>query len=165
MVPLQKGHTLNGHKTCGHQNSHNQNGHIPFGQNCQSVTPHIGQNGHTILVKRATYSRIAIKTVNITLFWSKPSHVRITTKTATYFSSQWRTIRITAIRGASLWILMGVFTGVWLYLKVFSYIIRKSKDYVYGIWVYKVLGIWKCYYRVKTITNFMHETVNRGKKW
>ena len=27
--------------------------------------------------------------------------------------------------------------------------IRKSKDYVYGIWVYKALGIWKCYYRVK----------------
>ena len=26
---------------------------------------------------------------------------------------------------------------------------RKSKDYVYGIWVYKVLGIWKGYYRVK----------------
>ena len=29
------------------------------------------------------------------------------------------------------------------------YRIRKSKDYVYGIWVHKVLGIWKCYYRVK----------------
>ena len=28
-------------------------------------------------------------------------------------------------------------------------IIRKSKDYVYGIWVYKALGIWKGYYRVK----------------
>ena len=27
--------------------------------------------------------------------------------------------------------------------------IRKSKDYVYGIWVYKALGIWKGYYRVK----------------
>ena len=27
--------------------------------------------------------------------------------------------------------------------------IRKSKDYVYGIWVYKVLGIPKGYYRVK----------------
>ena len=26
---------------------------------------------------------------------------------------------------------------------------RKSKDYVYGIWVYKVLGIWEGYYRVK----------------
>ena len=26
---------------------------------------------------------------------------------------------------------------------------RKSKDYVYGIWVYKALGIWKGYYRVK----------------
>ena len=28
-------------------------------------------------------------------------------------------------------------------------IIRKSKDYVYGIWVYKALDIWKGYYRVK----------------
>ena len=27
--------------------------------------------------------------------------------------------------------------------------IRKSKDYVYGVWVNKVLGIWKGYYRVK----------------
>ena len=83
------------------------NGHSPFGQIGQS---HIGQNGHTILVKRATYSRTAIKRVNATLFWSKPSHIRITTKTATDFSLQWRTIRITTIRGASLWILMGIFT-------------------------------------------------------
>ena len=28
-------------------------------------------------------------------------------------------------------------------------IVRKSKDYIYGIGVYKVLGIWKGYYRVK----------------
>ena len=28
-------------------------------------------------------------------------------------------------------------------------LIRKSKDYVYGIWVYKALGIWKGYYRIK----------------
>ena len=42
--------------------------------------------------------------------------------------------------------------------------IGKSKDYVYGIRVYKVLGIWKGYYRVKEITSFMHETVKRGKK-
>ena len=42
--------------------------------------------------------------------------------------------------------------------------IRKSKDYVYGIWLYKVVGIWKGYYRVKKITSFMHETVNQGKK-
>ena len=27
--------------------------------------------------------------------------------------------------------------------------IRKSKYYVYGIWVYNALGIWKGYYRVK----------------
>ena len=27
--------------------------------------------------------------------------------------------------------------------------IRNSKDYVYGKWVYKVLGIWKGYHRVK----------------
>ena len=43
-------------------------------------------------------------------------------------------------------------------------LIRKSKDYVYGRWVYKVLGIWKGYYSVKKITSFMHKTVNRGKK-
>ena len=30
--------------------------------------------------------------------------------------------------------------------------IRKSKDDVYGIWVYKVLGIWEGHYRVKKIT-------------
>ena len=30
-----------------------------------------------------------------------------------------------------------------------SYSVRKSKDYVYGIWVYKALDIWKGYYRVK----------------
>ena len=30
-----------------------------------------------------------------------------------------------------------------------SVVIRKSKDYVYGIWVYKALDIWKGYYRVK----------------
>ena len=42
--------------------------------------------------------------------------------------------------------------------------IRKSKDYVYGIWVYNVLGIWKDYYRVKKIISFMYETVNGGKK-
>ena len=28
-------------------------------------------------------------------------------------------------------------------------LIRKSKDFVYGIWVYKALDIWKGYYRVK----------------
>ena len=27
--------------------------------------------------------------------------------------------------------------------------IRKSKDYVYGIWMYKALDVWKGYYRVK----------------
>ena len=42
--------------------------------------------------------------------------------------------------------------------------IRKSKDYVYGIWVYKALDIRKGYYRVKKITGFVRETVNRGKK-
>ena len=30
-----------------------------------------------------------------------------------------------------------------------SWSIRKSKDYVYGIWVYKALDLWKGYYRVK----------------
>ena len=34
------------------------------------------------------------------------------------------------------------------YISVKFHQIRKSKDYVYGIWVYKVLGIWKGYYRV-----------------
>ena len=29
-----------------------------------------------------------------------------------------------------------------------DFVIRKSKDYVYGIWVYKALGIWKSYNRV-----------------
>ena len=28
-------------------------------------------------------------------------------------------------------------------------LVKKSKDYVYGIWVYNILGIWKGYYRVK----------------
>ena len=32
-------------------------------------------------------------------------------------------------------------------------LIRKSKDYVYGIWVYKVLGMWKGYNRVKKIND------------
>ena len=35
------------------------------------------------------------------------------------------------------------------YLYVYEYILGKSKDYVYGIWEYKALGIWKGYYRVK----------------
>ena len=43
-------------------------------------------------------------------------------------------------------------------------LIRKGKDYVHGIWVYKVLDIWKGYYTVKRSLVFMHETVNRGKK-
>ena len=42
-------------------------------------------------------------------------------------------------------------------------LLRKSKD-VYGTWVYKVLGIWKGYYRVKKNTSIMHKTVNWGKK-
>ena len=36
-----------------------------------------------------------------------------------------------------------------VWLNSFCHTIRKSKDYVYGIWVYKALGIWKGYYRVK----------------
>ena len=72
--------------------------------------PHyFGQNGH---------SGITIKSVNIKLFWLKSSYIRITTKTATHFSLQWRTARITTIRGASLGISMGVFMCVWLYLKI-----------------------------------------------
>ena len=42
------------------------------------------------------------------------------------------------------------------------FVVRKSKDYVYGIWVYKALDIWKGYYRVKK--SLERETVNRGKK-
>ena len=30
-----------------------------------------------------------------------------------------------------------------------KFLIRKSKKYVYGMWVYKVLGIWKGYDRVQ----------------
>ena len=33
---------------------------------------------------------------------------------------------------------------------IYFSLLRRSKDYVYGIWVYKALGIWKGYYRVKT---------------
>ena len=43
-------------------------------------------------------------------------------------------------------------------------LIGKSKDYVYGIWVYKVLDIWKGYYRVKKITSFMHSFMIYLKK-
>ena len=35
-----------------------------------------------------------------------------------------------------------------MYIYICIYI-RKSKDYVYGIWVYKALDIWNGYYRVK----------------
>ena len=34
---------------------------------------------------------------------------------------------------------------------------RKSKDYVYGLWVYKVLVVWKVYYRVKrSLVSYAH---------
>ena len=39
------------------------------------------------------------------------------------------------------------FAHIW-YMNWTLPVIRKSKDYVYGIWVYKALGIWKGYYRV-----------------
>ena len=42
--------------------------------------------------------------------------------------------------------------------------IRKSKDYVYGVWVYKALDIWKRLLQSKKITGFVRETMNRGKK-
>ena len=42
--------------------------------------------------------------------------------------------------------------------------INNSIDIVYGIWLYKVLGIYQDYHRVKKIISFMHETMNRGKK-
>ena len=53
---------------------------------------------------------------------------------------------------------------IYQYMLISNFYIRKSNDYVYGIWVYKVHGIWKGYCGVKKITGFMHETVNRGKK-
>ena len=37
----------------------------------------------------------------------------------------------------------------WKLLLFNSWTIRKSKDYVYGIWLYKVIGIWKGYHKVK----------------
>ena len=40
--------------------------------------------------------------------------------------------------------------------------IRKSNDYVYGIWVYQALGIWKGYYRVKK--NHWFHTWNREQR-
>ena len=52
-----------------------------------------------------------------------------------------------------------------VYLRRLEIQIRKSKDYVYGICVYKVPGIWKGYYRVEKITGFMHETVNRARNY
>ena len=47
------------------------------------------------------------------------------------------------------------------------YHIRKSKDYVYGIWVYKALGIWKGYYRVKkSLVSYMKRwTEARNNKY
>ena len=38
---------------------------------------------------------------------------------------------------------------VMVWMSNYTQPIRKSKDYVYGIWVYKALDIWKGYYRVK----------------
>ena len=56
---------------------------------------------------------------------------------------------------------VGGWLAHWFYVK------RKSKDYVYGIWVYKVLGIWKGYYIIKKITGFIHEpwTEARNNKY
>ena len=51
-----------------------------------------------------------------------------------------------------------------LLLSLLSSSNEKSKDYVYGIWLSKVLGIWKGYHRVRKITSFMHDTVHRRKK-
>ena len=45
-------------------------------------------------------------------------------------------------------------------------LIRKSKDYVYGIWVYKVLGIWKGYYRVnKSLVSCMKRWTEANNKY
>ena len=41
--------------------------------------------------------------------------------------------------------------------------IWKSKDYVYGIWVYKALGIWKGYYRVqKSLVSYVKPWTEAG---
>ena len=42
--------------------------------------------------------------------------------------------------------------------------IRKSKDYVYGIRVYKALGIWKGYYRVKKSLSYNIINVHNDKQ-
>ena len=41
-------------------------------------------------------------------------------------------------------------------------VIRKRKDYVYSIWVYKVLGMWKGYYRVKQERRLKHRNTLGG---
>ena len=46
-------------------------------------------------------------------------------------------------------ILLEIFSQLKIFRVSKMNLIRKSKDYVYGIWVYKALDIWKGYYRVK----------------
>ena len=49
----------------------------------------------------------------------------------------------------------------------FKILIRKSKDYIYGIWVYKALGIWKGYHRVKKslVSHMKPRTEARDNKY
>ena len=61
-----------------------------------------------------------------------------------------RTMRVSLCVCADLW--NGDFSVhdiLGLCIVVVLFLLRKSKDYVYGIWVYKALDIWKGYYRVK----------------
>ena len=61
------------------------------------------------------------------------------------------TVSSEAIQAKQQW--LGICLCCW---KRYIVAIRKTKEYVYGIWVYNVLGIWKGYYRVKTsLVSFM----------
>ena len=57
--------------------------------------------------------------------------------------------------------------GVLWYVCSVACLIRRSKDYVYGIWVYKALGLWKGYYRVKkSLVSYMKpRTEARNNKY
>ena len=49
-------------------------------------------------------------------------------------------------------------SNIYIYMYIW-----KSKDYVYGIWVYKALGIWKGYYRVqKSLVSYVKPWTEAG---
>ena len=61
---------------------------------------------------------------------------------------QWLTLNINHTLNLNISNTLG--QAMWCLLRVIERkLVKKSKDYVYGIWVYKALGIWKGYYRVK----------------